>query len=134
MFQRGSRWIASIGRKGKSNHLGSYVTKDEALAVRREAEEVGRDNFSEWFVSFKHRRKARKAHPVGLINKGGRWVATIGRLGKSYHLGSYDSIDEALAVRKEAEYVGNDNFSEWYAEFRLRQYERKSDPHRRKDK
>lgn len=48
--------------------------------------------------------------------KWGKWAATIVFKGKTYHLGRYNNIEDAAAVRKEAEDALFGNFLEWFQE------------------
>lgn len=45
-----------------------------------------------------------------------KWAATIVFKGKTYHLGRYNNIEDAAAVRKEAEDALFGNFLEWFQE------------------
>ncbi len=46
--------------------------------------------------------------------KTGRWNAQIGFCGKTYFLGTFDRLDDAVAARKEAEEQLYDGFLDWY--------------------
>lgn len=53
---------------------------------------------------------------VSLNSQTGKWRAYINFRRKQYHLGLYDSIDDAISARKAAEKEIYGNFLEWYAE------------------
>ena len=56
-------------------------------------------------------------HPVGVAQRGDRWIAYITYKGKFYNLGRYGSPEEALAIRKEAESISRSDFLAWYSKF-----------------
>lgn len=45
-----------------------------------------------------------------------KWAATIVFKGKTYHLGRYNNIEDAAAVRKEAENALFGDFLKWFQE------------------
>lgn len=51
---------------------------------------------------------------VGVQIRGNRYIATIGFKGKSYYLGSFCNIDEAIQARQNAEKTMHGAFLEWY--------------------
>jgi len=122
----GNKWKAYINRLGKYCHLGSYVSKEEALAVRKKAEGISRDDFPEWYAQFVTQRDAQNTRTAGVSKRGDKWSASIHNFGRRYHLGTYVSKEEALVVRKKAEEIGRDDFPEWYAQFVTRRNEQKS--------
>jgi len=72
----------------------------------------------------RHRNPVRK---TGFFRRGGdhinfyygKWKPAISIHGKQYALGSYDTEEEALAVRKEAVIAAEGGtFDNWYSEFR----------------
>lgn len=60
-FKRKSSWIAYIYFQGKRYFLGQRKNKDEAIALRKEAEEHIFGNFLEWyFEQFPDKKPKRK--------------------------------------------------------------------------
>ena len=66
-------------------------------------------------ASKKHRLKSNTSGYTGvyLNKKNGRWVSQITFKGKTYYLGSYSNIQDAVAARKRGEEI-HDSFLEWY--------------------
>ena len=48
---RGDKWLATIGFKGKHYYLGMYSRIEDAVKVRRRAEEQIHDAFLEWYYA-----------------------------------------------------------------------------------
>jgi len=99
------KWLARISYDGKEICLGHYDTKDEAIAVRKQAEA------DYWQGGKKHIEKKRllsnnSSGFCGVSKNKGRgkaWAAYITVDKKQIHIGYYDTLDEAAAARKSAE-------------------------------
>lgn len=50
-----------------------------------------------------YRRFDNKTGVAGVTYRNGKWIARIGYQNKRYHLGSFNTFEEAVKVRKEAE-------------------------------
>ena len=75
-------------------------------------------------------KKVRKGSTTGIrgVGKwGNRYRAHIGFQKKNYHLGIFDTIDEATAARKAAEEELHDSFLEWYYENHPEQQKKEGD-------
>lgn len=49
------------------------------------------------------RRHDNTSGHVGVVRRGERWIAQVGRNGTTIHIGIYDTKEEAIAARKQAE-------------------------------
>ena len=81
-------------------NLGSYLTLEEAVKARQLAEEQIRNTGSVSIVP----SDIREGLPKGIqLRKHGMYRVRIKRKGVDYHLGEYKTLEEAMAVRIEAE-------------------------------
>lgn len=81
-------------------NLGSYLTLEEAVKARQLAEEQIRNTGSVSIVP----SDIKEGLPKGIqFRKHGVYRVRIKRKGVDYHLGEYKTLEEAMAVRTEAE-------------------------------
>lgn len=130
---RGDKWRAVIRYKGKTHYLGTYTRIEDAVKARAEAKRQVQDDalgleqiYQELHAGeeMPHRPAKPEAYirqtsdlpkeekPVRIDNTSGctgvnkrkdKWSASITVSGKRYFLGCYKALDEAIAVRKQAE-------------------------------
>lgn len=70
-------------------------------------------------------KKPTKANKSGIVGVNwdksrNKWQASIKLRGHRYNLGRFDDIEDAIAVRKEAEKLYFGSFIEWYEEYKKR--------------
>jgi group I intron endonuclease len=109
---KNNRYSAYIKNKGKSIYLGIFDTHEEALSARLKAEEyywTGELKPNE----IKERPVSKKrVHGGGIsVTKGGRYSVSIYLKDRNKHLGTFDTREEALKARLDAEelYWGGTN-------------------------
>lgn len=96
-----SKWRASIYVDGKNRRLGLFNSRDEALEVRLEAEKkywLNKEDYKQ-----KPNTNRRKSGSDIKQTKGGRWVTRINCSLGRINLGTFDTYEEALQTRLEAE-------------------------------
>lgn len=98
------KWRANININKKSKHLGLFDTYEEAFNARVAAEEKYWSNDEEYFkepdVPKKHYRKS--GSEIKQVSSG-RWVTRINIGKKRVHLGTFDTYEDALKARLDAE-------------------------------
>lgn len=121
-----NRWRAVIRFQNQWIRLGSFISKDDAIAARKKAET---QYFGQWAASnlmnnspekclanpVDEQRKEKENAPIppstfsrrdnktgycGILPINEKWAASITINGCRKHIGCYDTIDEAIAVRK----------------------------------
>jgi hypothetical protein len=132
------RWLATISYDSKKHNLGSFDTKQEAaLAYDREARQCGKDkllNFESIKAAEEAAERAQLEHNLehdmcagpkqpkprpasgfyGVSASGKRWQAKIRYGSKNYHLGSFDTKQEAaIAYDREARQCGEDKLQNY---------------------
>ena len=55
----------------------------------------------------------------GVTLEKGKWKAVIYVKGITYNLGFYKNLDDAERIRNTAEQIDNEDFDEWYTNFRI---------------
>lgn len=60
--KRQGKWVAQIGFKGKTYHLGAYNEKQDAVNARRQGEKM-HDDFLAWYYSEHHHQKREDSLP-----------------------------------------------------------------------
>ncbi len=126
---RYGKWTATIEYKKKRYFLGNYEKLEDAVSARADAkarimedaqqlEEQYHTFFEEKPVRFisavsekeeispsviQTKRNDNTSGYPGVSRKRNRWTAKINYKGERYHLGVYETIEEAAAIRKEAE-------------------------------
>lgn len=68
----------------------------------------------------KKRRRDNSTGCTGVYLKRGKYIARITMQGKDYYLGSFDKLDAAAQVRKEAEKLLHDDFVRFYDQWKQR--------------
>lgn len=121
---KGGRYRAKISNRHKSINLGVFDTHEQALAARLKAEEYYwgeeyRENpvdrakrgehtakmWSDPIYKEKLTAKLRKSGKGVWVAKSGRYIACISVNRKQIRLGTFDTYEEALTARLEAEKV-----------------------------
>ncbi|MGL4618729.1 MAG: HNH endonuclease signature motif containing protein [Chroococcidiopsis sp.] len=113
-YHKGSnRWRAVIRFQNQWIRLGAFTSKDDAIAARKKAEI---EYFGEWASSIDEPnsisnlielskvetlRRDNKTGYCGVWQSKGKWAASITIDGCPKHIGYYDTIDEAVAVREQ---------------------------------
>ena len=111
------KWFAQVRREGKNHYLGTYDTIDQAVAAQSTfIQQLGQgvsvdDAKSNVYTPTDTASPAKdnsdaksdRPYPMGIYKKpSGRWQAGIRHRGKAHHLGTFDTIEEAIAARDQA--------------------------------
>lgn len=119
------KYRAEIQISRKKYFLGLKDTPEEAGELRKEAErQLEAETFFEWFDSLKqagnlngHRGIERRMRSDGEYS----YKALLTYKKKKYQIGTRRTIEEAVALRKEAEkHVESGDFLEWLEELKKR--------------
>ena len=99
--KKSSKWRSTIYIKGKKKSLGMFTTKEEALKVRLESEQ------KYWLSGQEFEPKlnttARKSGSDIKQVKSGRWTTRINTGKTRLYLGTFDTYEQALQARLDAE-------------------------------
>lgn len=122
----GMKYRAEIQYQKKKHLLKVCDTVEEAAYWRSEAEkQVEEGTFLEWFNALWDEKKTKrnKNGTTGVSSRiqygKTKYSAIIHVNKKPYHLGTWNTLEEAVAVRQEAERQrANGTFSEWFLEYR----------------
>ncbi len=125
-----NKWAAYITYKKKHYFLGSFDDIEDAIKARARAKEAIMEDADRIYQETDHRygesprrppRPPRAAIPVpepveipvrrsdntsghtGITRQYEKWNASISYAGRRYRLGAYENLEEAIAVRKQAE-------------------------------
>ncbi len=126
VLKKAKHWVAQIGAEGNNYQLGSYKNIEDAVKIRKEAEEhLKAGDFTEWFEQnypFGIREQLNNTSGVTGVQKiRNNWVAQIRTEGNNYWLGCYKNIEDATKIRKEAEeHLKTGDFNEWFSSTRKR--------------
>ncbi len=127
--QKRGKWVAYINYKGVRYHLGSYSRLEDAVKARARGKEWVMEEAAKLYEAYADcygEMPRRPAPPVraprvatppeavarrgdntsgqtGVTRVKGKWSASISRKGCRYHLGAYDRLEDAIAVREKAE-------------------------------
>lgn len=120
----GIKYRAEIIYKHHKYFLGSFDTSEEAAQRRIEAEkQVKAGTYLEWYDNLYQEKKSKRnmhgATGVSWRFQYGKtkYSATIQVNKKTYHLGTWNTVEEAVAVRQEADRQrANGTFHEWFQE------------------
>lgn len=116
------KWQAFFAKNGDMYCLGSSTSYKKMAELRKEAEKHA-DDFLQWYKTNKTGTGKRRVNPVSKtrgvtyskpIKK---WRVTYYFEKKTYYLGNYEEMEDAIQVRKEAEKHADD-FLEWYLKWR----------------
>lgn len=125
------KWTAYITYKGVHYNLGTYSKLEDAVKARARAKETVMEDAARLYDEYDDlygETPRRPAPPVkiipddqpvksapmarrsdntsgctGVTRSKGKWIASICMKGYRYKLGAYDNLDDAVAVRKQAE-------------------------------
>lgn len=140
------KWCAQIKYKGRNYHLGSFDELDKAIAARAAAKQLVQEdamNLLEVYEALhageelpaRHPTRIEKASPAkadpeaaalrtdnksgvtGVFMRRGKWTAKISYQKKTYILGSFTDMDEAVSARKRAERLLKEEPSAFLAEY-----------------
>ncbi len=126
---KGNKWVAYLQYKGVQHNLGTYSNIDDAVKARARAKEAAMEDARRIYEETDHLygaaphrpprpEPARKAEPTdhepvrrsdntsgctGVSLQYGKWNVSISVRGKRYRLGAYEELNEAIAVRRQAE-------------------------------
>lgn len=122
----GIKYRAEIIYKHHKYFLGSFGTSEEAAQRRTEAEkQVKAGTYLEWYANlYQEKKSKRNMHGATGISSRiqygkTKYSAIIQVNKKPYHLGTWNTLEEAVAVRQEAERQrANGTFPEWFLEYR----------------
>jgi hypothetical protein len=110
-------WRASIKLDGKYKNLGTYSKKDTAISARLAAEQYYWYGKEEYLTVLENLQKescklSRVQKPASGVypSKSGRYISVIRANGKRLQLGTFDTKEEAVQIRVQAEkfYYGGD--------------------------
>lgn len=123
--KKNGTWIAQISHNGKQHYLGSFMTPGEAAEVVRAKREELHGEFAQHGeigeptvdisdaasargVENRKHYKNNTSGVKGVAKGNGGWVAYVSRNKKHYHLGTFETIEEAAeAVRLKREELDN---------------------------
>lgn len=138
------KWLVRFAYNGKRYTLGSFIDRNDAIAVKLEAMQHI-DNFEEWYTAYCSEKKSRKKEttkrsiPKGGISGNGNkrrvqvdswgnihrrkngWAVQGSIQGKLYYLGLYETKEDAEKVLKEAK-THIDDFKDWYESYYVQGY------------
>ncbi len=125
------KWSAHIIYKKKRYYLGTYSKIEDAIKARARAKEAVMEDAAQLYEATDHLYTVKPGRPkrskipketkteaeptyqtrrndnttghTGVKREGVRWKAEISYQGVRYHLGLYDTFDEAVEIRKKAE-------------------------------
>ena len=110
------KWMVKILFNKKMYYLGSFVRKDEAKDVYNYAKNLRENEFIAWYE--KHRLtidKREKSKYPGIYKFKNKYQVQASYNGRTYSLGSYEHLFDAINVRKEADnHKENGDFIEWH--------------------
>ena len=116
-----NKFQAHIAVNKKVFHLGTFDTYEAAVQAREEAERHVGEDFAAWHQSMKRQRKAGKPNTSGHVGvfyhkRTNKYTAYIyvGIRKKTFSLGYYDTYEEAVQAREEAELHLDKDFDSWY--------------------
>ena len=106
--------------------LGAFATREDALQARKEAiQHANEGNLNQYIADVRERSKRLKLSRLLSEDdritktKTGKYQTGINLVGKHYHLGTYETREEALTIRREAiEHIRNNDFSDWYSRWK----------------
>ena len=99
----GSETDVPVNSLNKGNTKSCGCLKKEAQKRVRDRLHVVDGTCVEWLRGRKTRRDNRTGYPGVFQRKNGRYSASIGFKKKIHYIGTYDTFDEAVEARKEAE-------------------------------
>ncbi len=129
------KWVARISYKGVKYYLGTYTNIDDAVKARARAKELVLEDAAKLYQKYEHqfeemphrpsrpvkepapppsvsphpaRRSDNTSGHTGVSRQYDKWNVSICVRGKRYRLGAYESLDDAVAVRKQAEQLAAD--------------------------
>ncbi len=149
---RRGKWTAHITYKKKHYHLGTFTNIEDAIKARARAKEAVMDDAARIYAETDYLYTEKPGRPPrpektppqepitkhtalrndntsgcsGVTWSSNKWNVSIGADGARYNLGRFDALDEAVAVRKQAEtYVLTGNIEKLAAMSRgVRKYEK----------
>lgn len=106
----GRRYYARITSKGKNYNLGTYATAEEAhqvyLSAKKHLHEFGNLDGNPALVATAYQKMPRRQNKTGVAGVwpryNGRFQAKIRVDGKTIHLGTFRTVEEASAAYQEA--------------------------------
>ena len=119
------QYRAEIQVNKKTYYLGLRNTPEEAHELRLEAEKnLENGNFDKWIAELKQRTIRNKHHTKGISTRkyadgSLKYEVVIHIEKKRYYLGFSKELEDAIALRLEAEkQLENGTFVEWYEEMK----------------
>ena len=98
--KKANKWKAETQRYGKYFFIGLYQTKENAIIARNK---FNKELEKEKDILLAERRMKDPNHIIGVTpSSHGRWVAKFCADNKVYHVGTYDTKEEAVAARAAA--------------------------------
>lgn len=96
------RWDAYIVVKARAIRIGTFCSIDEAIGARKLAEKKYWVDGEEPPIRGSLSKNNKTGHTGVYQDKrwGGRWTAYYGGVGRRVHIGSFATIEEAVASRK----------------------------------
>lgn len=115
------KYRAEIQVNKKTYYLGLRSTPEEAHELRLEADKaLENGTFDKWFKEFKQKSIRNKHHAKGISTRkyadgSLKYEVVIHVKKKKYYLGYSKELEDAIALRLEAEkQLKNGTFQEWY--------------------
>ena len=98
--QKTGKWKAEFQKYGKSFYIGSFETKEEAIDARNAAITEIESQSEKLRMEYMQRDSDHKTgvHP----SPHGRWIAKFCVDGKVFHVGTFNTQEEAVAARQNA--------------------------------
>lgn len=95
-------WVVRVQINNKRVSIGNYKNEQEAIEAYNKAKQDGIDSVP------KRRRRDVYTNPPGVSfnERAKKWRAKIRIDQKEYHLGTFDTVEEAITARKDAEING----------------------------
>lgn len=119
------KYRAEIQVNKKTYYLGLRSTPEEAHELRLEADKaLENGTFDKWFKELKQKSIKNKHHVKGISTRkyadgSLKYEVVIHIKKKKYYLGYSKELEDAIALRKEAErQLENGTFIEWYEKMR----------------
>jgi len=107
-FDRG-KWRAKIARFGKRYTVGTFDTKEDAIAARKKKQEELESNSESLIRKYKRNTRTKIK---GVYVTGNRFWANFNADGKQHYVGTFDTIEEAVTKREQA--IQNYNATKLY--------------------
>ena len=115
-YKQTNKWRAYIAYNKKRYFLGYFDKKEDAIDIRKIAEQKIKDGeFESWFNDYKLEKNSENIPGVFFFKQTNKWISYISLNKKRYNLGSYEKKENAIETRKIAEQkIKDGKFESWY--------------------